>query len=120
MIRMMLSGMLLTLLFSGACVCAAEKTENFDKDPGWDGHNNRIAQERQPVTVRQDFGYDAAAHAIGGHISDASEPAYYAKVIPDATFDTPLKASGTVAMANGNAQLLLGFFSPVALKEWRT
>src|SRR5437870_690493 len=94
-----------SLFFLLASVCAAQqmKTEAFDHDPGWDGHNNRIAQERPAVTVHQDFGYDAAAHAIGGHISDASETAYYAKVIPEATFDTPLKASGTLAVADGTA-----------------
>ena len=35
---------------------AAERTERFDKDPGWDGHNNRSTTP-EPRTVRQDFGY---------------------------------------------------------------
>src|SRR5262249_5249439 len=33
-----------------------ERVERFDKDPGWEGHNNRstVPEKR---TVRQDFGY---------------------------------------------------------------
>jgi hypothetical protein len=34
----------------------ALKNESFDKDPGWEGHNNRIVPERVP-TMTQDFGY---------------------------------------------------------------
>src|SRR5262245_16421363 len=36
-------------------VGAAERAERFDKDPGWDGHNNRSTTP-EPRTVRQDFG----------------------------------------------------------------
>ena len=61
---------------------AAERTERFDRDPHWDGSNNR-AQSPGPRTVRQDFGYSRTAHAggkpgeLGGFISPAAEPAYY-------------------------------------------
>jgi hypothetical protein len=49
----------------------ALKTESFDQDPGWEGHNNRIVPERAP-TVTQDFGYSktnfagTAAGELGG------------------------------------------------------
>ena len=43
-------------------VLAAERTERFDRHPGWDGHNNR-ATAPKPRTVRQDFGYSPTAHA---------------------------------------------------------
>lgn len=33
---------------------AAERTEHFDKDPGWDEHNNR-AKTPEPRSIRQDF-----------------------------------------------------------------
>ena len=36
------------------------KTETFDRDPGWLGVNNRSATQRDPITIRQDFGYSAA------------------------------------------------------------
>ena len=64
------------------------RTESFDRDPGWDGANNRPADRGdQPVEVRQDFGYTGTSHAggapgeIGGHVHAAAEPAWYAKVI---------------------------------------
>ena len=36
------SAWLLAVYFAGSAA-AAERTERFDKDPGWDGHNNRSA-----------------------------------------------------------------------------
>src|SRR5688572_21863958 len=38
-----------------------ERTERFDKDPGWDGQNNRATGEKR--TIKQDFGYSRTAHA---------------------------------------------------------
>src|SRR5437899_1836867 len=69
---------------------AAERTEHFDRDPAWDGHNNRTTSP-EPRMIKQDFGYSPTAHAggatgeIGGFITPAGEPAYYAKKIPAAT-----------------------------------
>ncbi len=34
----------------------AVKIEHFDKDPGWEGFNNRVVPAKL-VTVSQDFGY---------------------------------------------------------------
>src|SRR4051812_46379384 len=62
------------------------KTEFFDKDPGWEAHNNRIVPERLP-TVIQDFGFSMTNFAgkgageLGGRIVRASEPAFYADKI---------------------------------------
>ena len=43
---------------------AEDRTENFDKDPGWEGINNRpTATEKR--TVRQDFGFSKTDHAGG-------------------------------------------------------
>src|SRR5439155_4676964 len=64
------------------------REEHFDKDPRWDGHNNRIG-ENNPATVRQDFGYaeESPFHgpAIGGWVTTAAAPAYYAKKLPART-----------------------------------
>src|SRR4051794_31249668 len=55
----------------------ALRTESFDKDPGWEGHNNRIVPERLP-TVTQNFGYSKTNFAgkgageLGGQITRAS------------------------------------------------
>ena len=106
---------------------ASTKTESFDSDPQWDCSNNRPADRNdQPVTVRQDFGYRPTAHAdgkpgeAGGFVLAAAEPAWYAKVIPEQTFERPLVASGTLAVADGATNVLLGFFNAATAKEWRT
>jgi len=103
---------------------AAERRESFDKDPGWDGHNNRLVK---PQTIRQDFGWSPnTSHAggkpgeIGGLIGPAAEPAYYAKQLPTPTFNDVLTASGTIHIAKGAGHTLIGFFDTRTLNEWRT
>lgn len=119
-----LLGGALVLLGAVACaVRAEERTEKFDKDPGWDGMNNRAKPEKR--TVRQDFGYSRTANAggklgeIGGFITPAAESAYYGKKIEKKTFDDPLSASGTL-VCKGPVHLLVGFFSSDTVNEWRT
>src|SRR5690349_10624278 len=90
---------ILTMLPAMA-LAQSQKTETFDHDPGWDGHNNRIAREKPPVLVRQDFGYAAAK--IGGTITIAGEPAYYAKKIEPRTLNDRLTASGTLVCKKGS------------------
>src|SRR5437764_1100590 len=82
---------------------AALKAESFDKDPGWEGHNNRVVPDRVP-TVVQDFGYSktnvagAAAGELGGRVTRAAVPAFYADKIGPVTLDEKLGASGTFAL----------------------
>jgi hypothetical protein len=93
------------------------KTEQFDKDPGWEGHNNRIVPERRP-TVVQDFGYSKTAIAgkspgeLGGLVTRASEPAFYAAKVGTLTLDDKLTASGTFAVTKTTAGggVFFGFF----------
>jgi hypothetical protein len=95
----------------------AIKTESFDKDPAWEGHNNRIVPERAPK-VTQDFGYSKtnfagkAAGELGGKITRAAEPAYYADKIGPVTLDDKLSASGTFALTKTSAGggIFFGFF----------
>jgi hypothetical protein len=102
-----------------------ERVERFDKDPGWDGRNNRV-RKTEFRTIRQDFGYSRTHHAggavgeIGGWITPAAEPAYYAKKIPARTFEDTLTASGTLACTSRKFHVLVGFFNNRTLKEWRT
>jgi hypothetical protein len=42
------------------------KTESFSRDPGWLGVNNRAARMREPMQVRQDFGFSAKTRHAGG------------------------------------------------------
>ena len=93
------------------------KSESFDRDPGWEGHNNRIVPARLP-TVVQDFGYSKTSFAgrekgeLGGRITRASEPAYYADKIGPVTLDEKLSASGTFALTKTEpgGGLFFGFF----------
>ena len=57
---------------------SAERTEHFDGDPLWEGHNNRTIS-REARRVQQNFGYSATTHAdgeageFGGLITAAAE-----------------------------------------------
>jgi hypothetical protein len=95
------------------------KTESFDRDPGWEGFNNHVVPDRIP-TVAQDFGYSGASNfagkgqgEIGGTLTRASRPAYYAAVIEPKTLNDPLRASGTFAMTKSGAAgaMFFGWFN---------
>lgn len=107
------------------------KTERFDRDPGWDGRNNRPAKPgTRPVS--QDFGWSATRHAgggageIGGSVTPAAEGAYYGKAFAAKTFEEPITASGVFlvpkqgAGETGVGNTLVGFFNADTLNEWRT
>ncbi|MBI3467304.1 MAG: hypothetical protein HY000_30195 [Planctomycetes bacterium] len=102
-----------------------ERSERFDRDPLWDGQNHR-ADNPEPRTIVQDFGYSRSAHAggkpgeMGGFISPAAEPAYYAKTIPTKTLGDVLTASGTLACTGRPFHVLVGFFNNDTVNEWRT
>src|SRR2546427_505843 len=107
-----------------AAAIAEQRHESFDKEPGWDGHNNRSVN---PETIRQDFGWSpgtinagGTAGEIGGLITPAAEPAYYAKKLPTRTFNDVLTASGTLKVEKGTGHTLIGFFNARTLNEWRT
>ena len=120
----LLSLMLPALLARGAVDGGADepaktvlKGERFDKDPGWEGHNNHIVPERRP-TVVQDFGYSQTSYAgvapgeLGGQVTRAAEPAYYADKIGPVTLDDKFGASGTFALKKpaGGGGVFFGFF----------
>jgi hypothetical protein len=117
-----------TLLLATLCLLpvvplvAEERSQRFDRDPDWDGHNNRLAQ---PRTIKQDFGYSKTRHTgalgeVGGFITPAAERAYFARKLRPATFDDTLTASGTLACTGQNFHVLVGFFNDGTLNEWRT
>jgi hypothetical protein len=108
-----------------APVCAAPKstpttrTETFDRDPGWEGRNNRV-EVKKPLLVTQDFGYSqtqyagASAGEIGGRIQRSTTPASYAFPLPrKITLDDKVTASGSFAITStaGSAGVFFGFFS---------
>ena len=112
------------LVVSALAFVAAEpartilKTETFDRDPGWEGHHNRVVPTKgQPV--KQDFGYSAthfagkAAGEMGGVIQRSTTPASYAAKISAKTLDDKLSASGTFAItaSHPGAGVFFGFFN---------
>jgi hypothetical protein len=115
------------VLAAAALAEPAVKSEAFDREPNWDRSNNRPADRNdEPVSIRQDFGFSNTANTggkpgeIGGFVQAAAEPAWCAKVIRDCTLEQPLSASGSIAVADGGTNLLLGFFNADTAKEWRT
>lgn len=115
----------LTVVLAVGGLAGAERTEHFLRDPGWDGHNNRVARA-EGRQVRQDFGYSATAHSggakgeMGGFIQPVAEPAYYAKAIEPRTLEEGLSASGKLVCEGRQFNALVGFFNKDTLKEWRT
>src|SRR5947209_12686899 len=98
-------------IFSGSILVGVsdggERTQRFDFDPKWEEANNRV-DGKQPVKVTQDFGYCASNFAgkrageMGGFVSRASEPAYYAARIGAKTLEDNLTASGTFALTQSS------------------
>src|SRR5262245_48159545 len=110
------STLLVVLLSCGAAASAEpsppkrfQKTETFDRDPGWDGQRHRLVPKDPPL-VKQDFGYSADTnHAgesrgeIGGEFWRSITPAYYGKAIEERTFETEMRATGSLALLKAQA-----------------
>jgi hypothetical protein len=125
-IRLVPSCLILALAASTHGQALLLKTETFDTDPGWDGHNNR-ATDPGPRQIVQNFGFSGSssnaggsAGEIGGFITPAGEPAFYAKVITLMSFSNALSASGVLNVPQGGGHTLIGFFNADTVNEWRT
>lgn len=118
-----ISALFTTTLAGQPAARTQERTERFDRDPKWDHSNNESTTRR---AIRQDFGFSLTAHAggkrgeIGGFITPAAEPAYYAKKLAPKSFKDKLSASGTLACVGESFHALIGFFNADTLNEWRT
>jgi hypothetical protein len=94
------------------------KSESFDKDPGWEGHNNRLVPTVIP-TITQDFGYSETNVAardkgeLGGRVTRSATPAHYAARVAGKTLNDRLSASGTFALkgASGSSGVFFGWFN---------
>jgi hypothetical protein len=95
----------------------AMKVEHFDRDPAWEAHSNRIVPKAYP-SVTQEFGYSSTNFAgtgageMGGQVTRASEPAFYADKIAPKMLDDKLSASGSFALTKSTAGggMFFGFF----------
>src|SRR5262249_15735650 len=103
--RLALAGLITSQSF--VATEAGERIERFNRDPGWEGRNH-YSTGFPARTLRQDFGFSPTHHAggqapgeMGGLLTPAAEPAYYARVIPNKTFADRLSASGVLACGAG-------------------
>lgn len=105
------------------CVAAfaaapALKIESFDRDPGWEGSNNRIVPTTA-LMVKQAFGFSPTNFAgkskgeIGGLVQRSTTPASYAAGIAPKTLNDKLSAAGTFAIADckPGAGVFFGYFN---------
>lgn len=107
-----------------AALCADDKpktrlkTEHFDKDPDWEGFNNRVVPSKHRQTT-EDFGYSLTNFAskekgeLGGLVQRSAKPAYYAEQIPAKTLNDKLSASGTFAITSTRSKsgIFFGWFN---------
>jgi hypothetical protein len=94
------------------------KSESFDRDPQWEGFNNRMKAQKA-TTITQDFGYSPSRFAggqageAGGAIQRSMTPAFYAKKIEPKSLKDKLSASGTFAItkSGGSSGVFFGWFN---------
>src|SRR6185437_8864662 len=105
-------------VLSSMTLAAAIKSESFNSDPGWEGRNNHITPKKVKM-VTQDFGYSKTHFAgkapgeMGGTITRAFVPAFYADKIGPKTLTDKLTGSGTFALTDstGSAGFFFGWFN---------
>ena len=99
-------------------------TDDFARDPQWEGVGNRREYQTADVRPRFDFGYSPTRHAGGkgagelgglvfrGDCRYKDRLAAYGDRLATLTLDKPLKASGKVALRRGvsDSTTLLGFY----------
>jgi hypothetical protein len=99
------------------------KQEHFDKDPGWEGLNNRLVPDPKDIpAIQQNFGYSPTSFAggdageIGGTIWRSVTPAFYAERISPKTLNEKLTSSGkfTITKIASNAGIWFGWFDATA------
>src|SRR5689334_16484479 len=106
------------LVFSQERPAYVQKTQSFDRDPGWEGHNNNLKPKVDKV-VKQDFDFSLTNFAgkekgeIGGTLWRSPSRAYYAAKIPKKTLNDKMTASGTFALTAtaGSSGAFFGWFN---------
>ncbi|MEX0678804.1 MAG: PEP-CTERM sorting domain-containing protein [Pirellulales bacterium] len=111
---------------------AGQAFENFDDDPGWEGHNNQLVSSTSR-TVTQDFGYRTSNHAgtgageIGGIVDRSPlDEARYAEVLAPLNLEQTLSFSGGLSLLRAShtsgftssSDIFIGFFDSHE-QSWR-
>jgi hypothetical protein len=92
------------------------KTQHFDRDPGWEGFNNHTHLTRTRRVV-QDFGYSGGepgqSPQIGGRVTRASQPGYYAEALTTKSLGEKLSASGRfqITSSSSGSGVFFGWFN---------
>jgi len=110
---------------AGTAQPTRQQFESFDRDPGWEGLNNRLVDLDRPI-VRQRFGWRPSRFAggqggeIGGVIWRSATPAWYGLPFDKPlTLDDHLSASGRFSLGqmvvanqwHTSSAVYLGFFN---------
>lgn len=111
-------GVILLVAISSWAGDVVQRRENFEVDPKWETYSTRRPPAPWP-TVKQDFRWQPGK--VGGLVSRSTEPAWFARVLPNKTLEHPLKASGKFRVTKnfGNSGVLFGWFND-ASRGWRT
>jgi hypothetical protein len=108
MLRLRACECLILGLLTQVSLAQTVRQQHFDQDPNWEGWNNHVTPEHLP-TVKQDFGFSQTNFAgtepgeMGGVITRASEPAFYADKIDPITLDQQFSASGSFALTRSTS-----------------
>jgi len=97
------------------------RTEDFSKEPDWDGSGNRRTYQAQDVPGAHHFGYSAGTQLAGGTAGEAGgvlwrtdkDWGYYADRVGPLTLDDRLEASGKVILTVGapDSGAYIGWFN---------
>jgi hypothetical protein len=97
------------------------KTEDFAKDPQWEGIGNRVQLQEGTPTGFHDFGFSAGTHFAGGSPGEMTGIfwrltkgyGYYADRIGPLTLNDPLEASGKLMLKLGtpDSEMAFGWFN---------
>src|SRR5579862_7033891 len=87
-----------------------QKSESFDRDPGWEGLNNHVQPTKSRIAT-QDYGWTAGE--IGGRVTRSARCTYYADRIAPKTLNDKLSASGTfrLSTSSGSSGVFFGWFN---------
>ena len=118
LLNMMKPGKALTIYFGD--LEHDGKTNDFAKNPGWDGTGNRATYEERERVGAHDYGFSAATNfaggkpgEIGGVLWRGGEYSYYADRIGPLSLDDRLEVSGKVVLkvSAPDSDVLLGWFN---------
>jgi hypothetical protein len=101
------------------------RSQDFSRDPRWDGSGNRVRYPAKDVGGAHNFGFSPTSHAggapgeVGGTFWRSGKYAYYADRVGPLSLDDRLEAGGRVVLQSGgpDSDLFLGWFNSAEKDE---